>query len=152
MGDRGNYPSQRRRALILCFDGTGNKFSGDSGDSNIIKIYSMIDRQSTDIHSYYQPGIGTYIEDSALSKTSRLARLRSWYEKAKDQAVGTSFDRHVMGGYQFLMENYLDGDDLFFFGFSRGGMLFLWAEQMYIGETFLTCLCSIHCALPCTDA
>lgn len=114
-------PQRQRKALVLCFDGTGNKFQGNSGDSNIIKIFSMIDRQSKNTHSYYQPGIGTYIEDSALSKTSRLARLRSWYLKAKDQAIGTSFDTHVMGGYEFLMENYEAGDDIYFFGFSRGG-------------------------------
>ena len=56
--------ARQRHALILCFDGTGNKFSGNSGDSNIIKIFSMIDRQNPHVHSYYQPGIGTYIEDS----------------------------------------------------------------------------------------
>ena len=123
MDNYGNMaPKTRRRALILCFDGTGNKFQGNSGDSNIIKIYSAIDRQSADVHCYYQPGIGTYIEDSALSKTSRLARIRSWYMKAKDQAIGTSFDRHVMGGYEFLMANYTEDDDIYFFGFSRGGM------------------------------
>ena len=27
-------PGPPRRSLILCFDGTGNKFQGDSGDSN----------------------------------------------------------------------------------------------------------------------
>ncbi|KAL9049973.1 MAG: hypothetical protein Q9162_006915 [Coniocarpon cinnabarinum] len=125
-----HFPGRRRRALILCFDGTGNKFQGNSGDSNIIKIFSMIDRQSASIHSYYQPGIGTYIEDSALSKTSHLARLRSWYLKAKDQAVGTSFDRHVMGGYEFLMENYEEGDDIYFFGFSRGAYIARFLAQM----------------------
>ena len=123
MEDGKKRPQPRRNALILCFDGTGNKFSGNTSDSNIIKIFSMIDRQSPNIHSYYQPGIGTYIEDSALSKTSRLAKIRSWYVKAKDQAVGTSFDRHVMAGYEFLVENYTEGDDIYFFGFSRGGAL-----------------------------
>ena len=43
----------------------------------------------------------------------------SWYEKAKDSAVGSSFDEHVMGGYKFLMQAYTD-DDIFIFGFSRG--------------------------------
>jgi uncharacterized protein (DUF2235 family) len=61
----------------------------------------------------------------------------SWYAKAKDSAVGTSFDDHVMGGYkvsekerahlqrvltqsQFLMRYYLPGDEIYLFGFSRG--------------------------------
>ena len=34
--------------------------------------------------------------------------------------LGTSFDEHVMGAYTFLMRYYSPGDDIFFFGFSRG--------------------------------
>jgi hypothetical protein len=43
---RGGFP--RRKKLILCFDGTGNKFRGDSGDSNILKIFRMLDRTNGD--------------------------------------------------------------------------------------------------------
>ncbi|KAF2683470.1 hypothetical protein K458DRAFT_305296 [Lentithecium fluviatile CBS 122367] len=112
-----------RRKFILCFDGTGNKFSGTDADSNILKIYRMLDRNEGDQFHYYQPGIGTYVAASSTksaSRTSRSARLKSWYMKAKDSAVGTSFDAHVMGGYKFLMRYYNSGDDLYFFGFSRG--------------------------------
>lgn len=35
---------RRRRKLILCFDGTGNKFKGNAGDTNILKIFRMLDR------------------------------------------------------------------------------------------------------------
>ena len=31
------------RKLVLCFDGTGNKFQGDESDSNILKIFRMLD-------------------------------------------------------------------------------------------------------------
>jgi hypothetical protein len=34
----------QRKKLILCFDGTGNKFKGNSGDTNILKIFRMLDR------------------------------------------------------------------------------------------------------------
>lgn len=37
-----------------------------------------------------------------------------------DSAFGSSFADHVMGGYRFLMRYYSVGDDLYFFGFSRG--------------------------------
>lgn len=33
-----------RKKLILCFDGTGNKFKGNSADTNILKIFRMLDR------------------------------------------------------------------------------------------------------------
>jgi uncharacterized protein (DUF2235 family) len=108
-----------KRKFILCFDGTGNKFTGTEIDSNILKIYRMLDRSDHTCITYYQPGIGTYAGTS-LSHTSRLARLRSWYLKTKDQALGSSLDDHVMGGYKFLMRYYRTGDEIYLFGFSRG--------------------------------
>ncbi|KAL5405402.1 hypothetical protein PMIN06_012130 [Paraphaeosphaeria minitans] len=115
--------SRHRRKFVLCFDGTGNKFSGTDADSNILKIYRLLDRNEDDQFHYYQPGIGTYVVTSSrkdVSHSSRLDRLKSWYLKAKDSAIGTSFAEHVMGGYKFLMRYYNPGDDIFFFGFSRG--------------------------------
>lgn len=32
--------------LVLCFDGTGNRFRGDDSDSNILKIFRCLDRES----------------------------------------------------------------------------------------------------------
>lgn len=49
---------RKPRTFVLCFDGTGNKFSGTDADSNILKIYRMLDRDQGDFF-YYQPGIGT---------------------------------------------------------------------------------------------
>jgi uncharacterized protein (DUF2235 family) len=106
-----------KKSLILCFDGTGNKFQGSAGDSNILKIYSMLDKEDPHLFRYYQPGIGTYVESSSMmSQKSRIGRIKSWYTKAKDQAVGTSFGEHVMAGYKFLMRYYTAGDDIYFFG------------------------------------
>jgi hypothetical protein len=45
-----------RKKFVLCFDGTGNKFSGTDSDSNILKIYRMLDRNGDDQFHYYQPG------------------------------------------------------------------------------------------------
>jgi len=120
-GDAPN-PSTGRKKFVLCFDGTGNKFSGTDADSNILKIYRMLDREGDDQFHYYQPGIGTYVTKASgsMTRTSRLERFQSWYAKAKDSAVGTSFDLHVMAGYRFLMRYYSSGDDIYFFGFSRG--------------------------------
>ncbi|MCJ1286440.1 hypothetical protein MMC26_005785 [Xylographa opegraphella] len=67
--------------------------------------------------------------------TSLPARLNSWFQKARDSAVGTSFDEHVMGGYKFLMRYYSTGDDIYFFGFSRGAYIARFLAEMldYIG-------------------
>ncbi|KAL8770605.1 MAG: hypothetical protein Q9209_003673 [Squamulea sp. 1 TL-2023] len=89
----------------------------------------MLDRSNgVDAH-YYQPGIGTYVNTTNLSHTSLTSRISSWYLKAKDSAVGTSFDSHVMGGYKFLMRCYQD-DDIFLFGFSRGAYVARFLAEM----------------------
>lgn len=98
-------PIQRRRVrkqFVLCFDGTGNKFSGTDADSNILKIYRMLDRNGDDQFHYYQPGIGTYVAQtgSSMSRRGRIGKIKHWYAKAKDSAIGTSFDLHVMAGYR----------------------------------------------------
>ncbi|KAF8437738.1 hypothetical protein BGX38DRAFT_1098483 [Terfezia claveryi] len=121
-GDAGSSGSGKK-TLVLCFDGTGNKFKGNSGDTNILKIFSMLDRRKGDQYHYYQPGIGTYLTSHAMThRTGRgtSARFKSAYQKAIDAAVGKSFDQHVMGGYRFLMRYYHPGDDIYMFGFSRG--------------------------------
>lgn len=138
MMERPASPTPRDRAakkLILCFDGTGNKFHGDESDSNILKIFRMLDRTADDQYHYYQPGIGTYVVSSSLSHTSTKARIRSWYQKAKDSAVGSSFDQHVVGGYRFLMRFYNPGDEIYMFGFSRGAYIARFLAEMldYVG-------------------
>ena len=99
-GNPNPHSQRQRKKFVLCFDGTGNKFSGTDADSNILKIYRMLDRSDESQFHYYQPGIGTYVTTKSLSHTSRIDRFKSWYAKAKDSAVGTSFDEHVMGGYR----------------------------------------------------
>jgi uncharacterized protein (DUF2235 family) len=113
---------RRPKTFVLCFDGTGNKFSGTDADSNILKIYRMLDR--TQCFAFYQPGIGTYVASSTLEHTSMGDRFSSWYAKAKDSAVGTSFADHVMGGYKFLMRYYGGIEDsIYMLGFSRGAYI-----------------------------
>ncbi|KAH7324744.1 hypothetical protein B0I35DRAFT_348836 [Stachybotrys elegans] len=133
----GPAPERARgpRKLVLCFDGTGNKFHGDDSDSNILKIFRMLDREAEDQYHYYQPGIGTYVASSSLSHTGLKSRFSSWYQKAKDSAIGSSFDQHVVGGYRFLMRFYNPGDEIYMFGFSRGAYIARFLAEMldYIG-------------------
>ncbi|KAI9368892.1 hypothetical protein BJX61DRAFT_191023 [Aspergillus egyptiacus] len=149
-------PARPRRQFVLCFDGTGNKFAGDESDSNVLKIFrvssasntfhdgmtegltswlKMLDRSKPHQFHYYQPGIGTYVTTNSLSHTSRFSRIRSAYQKAKDSAIGSSFDEHVMGGYKFLMRFYSPGDEIYFIGFSRGSYIARFLSEMldYIG-------------------
>jgi uncharacterized protein (DUF2235 family) len=40
--------------LVLCFDGTGNKFLGNEADTNVVKIYQLLDRNAANQFHYYQ--------------------------------------------------------------------------------------------------
>lgn len=42
------------RELVLCFDGTGNTFRADGSESNILKIFRMLDRTKENRYCYYQ--------------------------------------------------------------------------------------------------
>ncbi len=78
-GDVAFSPQRARKTFVLCFDGTGNKFSGTDADSNstldfhplarrnhsrltilVLKIYRMLDR-SNDHQCKYAPDSKTLI-------------------------------------------------------------------------------------------
>ncbi|KAI1179886.1 hypothetical protein F4777DRAFT_574712 [Nemania sp. FL0916] len=108
------------KKLVLCFDGTGNTFSGSNADTNVVKILNKLDRHYPRQFHYYQTGIGTYDINEKTVNKSWFGRLRSSISMTIDQAVGTTFDAHVMAGYRFLMQYYETGAVIYMFGFSRG--------------------------------
>jgi len=63
---------------------------------------------------YYQAGIGTYTSPQIATP------LASKISQSLDMAVAWNLDAHIMGGYEFLMQNYHGGDRICIFGFSRG--------------------------------
>lgn len=44
MSDSSSHSDAPTRELVLAFDGTGNTFDADGTDSNILKIFRMLDR------------------------------------------------------------------------------------------------------------
>ncbi|CAE6393187.1 unnamed protein product [Rhizoctonia solani] len=106
-------PSAKPRTLVLCFDGTTNVY--DNTNTNVVKLFSLLKRDKRDEQMvYYQPGIGTYAPPGIFFPvTMALAKIA-------DQGVALYLDKHVMGGYQFLMKHYNEGDRICLFGFSRG--------------------------------
>ncbi|KAJ8584078.1 hypothetical protein M405DRAFT_798490 [Rhizopogon salebrosus TDB-379] len=106
-------PAHTHRTLVLCFDGTGDQF--DSDNSNIVQLFSMLVKDDPAQQMvYYQAGIGTYtIPEMATPMMAKLS-------KTVDMMIGNHLNAHVMGGYEFLMQNYEAGDRICIFGFSRG--------------------------------
>ncbi|GAB1216689.1 hypothetical protein ATERTT37_005907 [Aspergillus terreus] len=103
-------PSQ----IVLCFDGTGNTFRADGTETNVLRICRMVAR------SDHQPGIGTEITAGSLAATTLKKSSRLGKSKTLSQALGKSFDKHVLGGYRFLMRHCRSDSHIYIFGFSRG--------------------------------
>ena len=111
------------KRLIICADGTWN--SPDRRDrekprkhrsccewirkpSNVVKMARAILPKASDGTFqvvFYDPGVGT-----------------GWgiVDPVMGGAVGQGLSKNILDGYRFLVHNYDDGDELFFFGFSRG--------------------------------
>ncbi|CCL98902.1 uncharacterized protein FIBRA_00909 [Fibroporia radiculosa] len=106
-------PGPNPRTLILCFDGTGDQF--DTDNSNVILLNSLLMKdRPTEQLVYYQAGIGTYtIPEIATPMWAN-------FSETMDMMIAWNLDAHVMGGYEFLMNNYQAGDKICLFGFSRG--------------------------------
>ncbi|KAI9369429.1 hypothetical protein BJX61DRAFT_148610 [Aspergillus egyptiacus] len=90
-------------------------------DSNVLKIYRMLNRNDPPQFHYYQPGFGTYTTSIWQARNdANQNRLKRWFSNLKDAATGTTFAEHVMDGYRYLMRFYSPGDVIYIFGFSRG--------------------------------
>ncbi|KAF3387159.1 Uncharacterized protein F1880_001658 [Penicillium rolfsii] len=120
--------------IVLCFDGTGNTFEVNGTDTNILKICRMLPRSDHQL-VYYQPGIGTEITAGSLAATTLKKSSRLGKSKTLSQALGKSFDRHVLGGYRFLMRHYRSDGNIYIFGFSRGAYTARFLAEMldYVG-------------------
>ncbi|ODQ52423.1 hypothetical protein SAICODRAFT_81792 [Saitoella complicata NRRL Y-17804] len=103
------------KRIIVCCDGTSKDDNANSADdtsapSNIVllsRAISMVSYTAIPQIVYYQPGVGT--ADAGL--LSRLAQ----------SALGKSLGYKVRSAYTFIVHNYEPGDEIFLFGFSRGG-------------------------------
>lgn len=96
------------RTIIICLDGTGDKFDADN--SNIVHFVSCLKKANPNQITYYQSGIGTY-DGGGLS---------NGVNAAFDMAVGSGLGVHIRDAYRFLMQTYHENDKICLFGFSRG--------------------------------
>lgn len=98
------------KRLVMCCDGTWNTpdeaRDGLPCPTNVVKLaLAVADRGADGVEQrvFYHPGVGT----------ERSERFRGG-------AFGYGLSRNVRDTYRFVVENYEPGDELFFFGFSRG--------------------------------
>lgn len=98
------------KRLVVCCDGTWNtaKQMGKGGPrpTNVARIDQAVQRgmvDGVDQVCFYEPGVGT-----------------TWGERVRGGAFGFGLSRNVCHAYRFLVEHFEPGDEIFFFGFSRG--------------------------------
>ncbi|MCK0745888.1 DUF2235 domain-containing protein [Chromohalobacter nigrandesensis] len=105
--------------IVLCCDGTGQKFQNNK--SNPLRLHYCLHNDDSQI-SFYDPGVGTFAPNTPLNYDAgwlgnlwpKLARLIG------GKGFGRGIVHNILDVYRFLMQNYVDGDDIYLFGFSRG--------------------------------
>jgi len=91
-----------KQRLIVLFDGTWND---PEDQTNVYRLARSIHDYDGDIRQrfFYDPGVGT-----------------STWSRFRGGVTGWGLSRNLLQGYEWLVKNYSDGDEIWAFGFSRG--------------------------------
>lgn len=105
-----------RKRIVILIDGPGMGY-GQSA-SNVLKMYRCLQGEIESLHQtvFYISGVA----GSAASDFNPWNRLRNSIQGVLGLATGYSFDEDVLKAYEFLVENYREGDEIYLFGFGRG--------------------------------
>ena len=87
--------------IVVFSDGTGQE-GGKKNNTNIYKLFNMIEDRTSRQVAFYHPGLGT-----------------GW-QKISGNVGGMGFSRNVCDCYRFIFEHFEADDQIFLFGFSRG--------------------------------
>ena len=87
--------------IVVCLDGTRNQ--NETQNTNVHRIYGMVDKECSVANYLSGVGVGGRMISNAL-----------------DSLGGRGLFRTVRTAYTFVQGNYLPGDRIFIFGFSRG--------------------------------
>ncbi|KDN22320.1 DUF2235 domain-containing protein [Amycolatopsis rifamycinica] len=94
------------KRLVICCDGTWNTLRqpAPTNVGQLQRVVAPADRAGREQRVYYREGVGT-------------GKL---WDHVTGGAFGVGLSANVRDAYRFVAENYEPGDELFFFGFSRG--------------------------------
>lgn len=98
--------------IVICLDGTGNAYG--SANTNVVKLFQMLEDDSEQQTAAYDPGVGTFSAQGAWTRTSKT------WTKLLGLAIGFGLAQTIENTYRYLMRTYNAGDKIYIFGFSRG--------------------------------
>lgn len=87
--------------IIIFSDGTGQE-GGKKYNTNVYKLFNMIEDRTPNQISFYDRGLGT-----------------GW-RKITGNIGGMGIKKNICDCYEFIFENFEAGDQIYLFGFSRG--------------------------------
>lgn len=87
--------------ILVFSDGTGQK-GGEGYNTNVYKLFNMVEDRTQNQIAYYDPGLGT-----------------DW-RKITGNILGRGFKKNLLDCYRFIFQNFEADDKIFLFGFSRG--------------------------------
>jgi len=96
------------KRIVICADGTWNrpeKNQKKDFPTNVLRLARAIEPADGGLmpqQVFYDWGIGSY------------------YDPVVGGAAGKGINKNIMDDYRYIVQNYLPGDELFLFGFSRG--------------------------------
>jgi uncharacterized protein (DUF2235 family) len=96
-------PPQTTRRLALFLDGTWNEVSDNTNIWRFRALFAPVGADGCTQLGYYSTGLGT-----------------KFGEKIRGGMFGVGIDTAITSAYEWLMEHYQLGDEIFIFGFSRG--------------------------------
>ncbi|MFC7516820.1 DUF2235 domain-containing protein [Herbaspirillum sp. GCM10030257] len=111
------HRSARGRQLIVCCDGTSNTLTGRQHDTNVLKTVELLDPDRNSQKLYYDPGVGAADQ---MPTTTNWDAFTRHLNRIQGLVSGKGIYENIAGAYQFIVENFTDGDQLYLFGFSRG--------------------------------
>lgn len=87
--------------IVVFSDGTGQE-GGVGANTNIYKLFNMVEDRTQRQISYYDRGLGT-----------------GW-RKVSGNISGAGISKNILECYQFIFDHYEAGDQIYLIGFSRG--------------------------------
>ncbi|HFI9759130.1 DUF2235 domain-containing protein [Vibrio parahaemolyticus] len=96
------------KRIVICADGTWNRPEKDikkDQPTNVLRFARSIRPMTSDgvgQQVFYDWGVGSY------------------YDPVVGGATGVGVQKNIMDCYRYIVQNYEEGDELYFFGFSRG--------------------------------